>query len=135
MTNVDVVREIFRAIEQRDAARLLELFHPDVEFHWPPSLPYGGNLREKPGNTPTWAETWIPLQPTENERQMSLRIVAASSDEVVGLWRQRGRSAGGDRCDVEVVGLYVIRDEKLVHAQMFHFDTAAVAAFLAKAAT
>ena len=134
MTNVEVIREIFRAIEQRDGARLLELFHPDVEFHWPRSLPYGGNIHERPGDAPTWAETWIPLQPTATEQYMALRIIAARDDEVVGLWRQKGRTPAGDCCDVEVVGLYVVRDGKLARAQMFYFDSAEVAAFLAKAA-
>jgi len=44
-TNVDVMLEIFSAIERRDSQRLLELFHPDVKLHWPPSLPYGGTSR------------------------------------------------------------------------------------------
>ena len=40
--NVRVMREIFSAIERRDAQRVLDLCDPNVEFHWPPSLPYGG---------------------------------------------------------------------------------------------
>ena len=43
--NVEVVLEVFSAIERRDSQRLLELFHPDVELHWPLSLPYGGTSR------------------------------------------------------------------------------------------
>jgi hypothetical protein len=43
--NVDLVREIFRAIEGRNAARLLDLVDPAAEFHWPPSLPYGEVVR------------------------------------------------------------------------------------------
>ncbi len=42
--NVEVVFEIFNAIERRDPQRPdvqrgLALFHPDVEFHWPPRCP------------------------------------------------------------------------------------------------
>jgi hypothetical protein len=40
--NVQVMLEIFGAIERRDPQRVFELCQPDVEFHWPPSLPYGG---------------------------------------------------------------------------------------------
>jgi hypothetical protein len=36
---------------------------------------------------------------------MDARVVAASDDEVVVLWRQRGRSAIGDRFDSPVLGL------------------------------
>ena len=34
--DVQVMLEIFRAIEGRDAQRVFELCQPDVEFLWPP---------------------------------------------------------------------------------------------------
>src|SRR5262249_11411990 len=43
--NVDTILEIFKAIERRDFERLLTLCQPDVEFVWPPSLPYAGGER------------------------------------------------------------------------------------------
>jgi hypothetical protein len=64
---------------------------------------------------------------------MDPRVVAANENEVVVLWRQRGVSPLGDRFDGEGLGLYQIREAKLARAQMFYFDTAAVASFLAKA--
>jgi uncharacterized protein len=131
--NVQVMLEIFRSIERRDAQRVLDLCHPDVEFHWPPSLPYGGASRGRPGTSPTWSDTWLPLQPGETERTMDPRVVAASDDEVVVLWRQRGTSPSGDRFDGPVLGLYQVREGKLARAQMFYFDTAALVSFLANA--
>jgi ketosteroid isomerase-like protein len=131
--NVQVIREVFRAIEERDLARLQELFEPDAEFHWAPSLPYGRSAGLSSEHGPTWAETWIPLQPTEAERSMDLRIVSASDDEVVGLWRQRGVSADGTSLDVPVLALYEVRGGKLARAQMFYFDSAEVGAFLERA--
>jgi uncharacterized protein len=130
--NVEVMLEIFSAIERRDSQRALELFHPDIEFHWPPSLPYGGTSRGLKPSGPTWFETWDTLQPTEAERRMDPRVVAASEEEVVVLWRQRGVGPAGDRIDTPVLGLYQLRDEKLIRAQMFYFDTAAALSFLAK---
>jgi ketosteroid isomerase-like protein len=51
--SVAIVLEAFRAVEQRDEHRLLELFHPEVEFHWTPSLPFGGStaggIEDRPG--------------------------------------------------------------------------------------
>jgi ketosteroid isomerase-like protein len=137
--NVAVVLEIFRAIEQRDQDNVVALCDPDVEFHWPPSLPYGGVARgvaARPDQAPeeTWAGTWIPLQPTEAERSLDPRVVAASEDEVVVLWRQRGEDSAGNRIDGEVLALYRVHDGKLARAQMFYFDPAAVADFLANAA-
>ena len=59
--------------------------------------------------------------------------MAASDDAVVVLWRQRGVSPAGDRLDSPVFGLYEVGHGKLVRAQMFYFDPAAVADFLATA--
>src|SRR5262249_26574315 len=56
--SVVIVLEAFRAVEQRDDQRLEELYDAEVEFHWPPSLPYGGSslggVRDTPG--PSWSE-------------------------------------------------------------------------------
>jgi len=131
--NVETMREIFRAIEDRDLAQLVALTDPAAEFHWPPSLPYGGISPLQPAAGPSWAETWIPLQPTKAEQRMDARIVAASDDEVVVLWHQRGISLAGERCDTPVLGLYLVRDGKLARAQMFYFDSAELAGFLARA--
>jgi len=131
--NAEVMLEIFSAIERRDPQRVLDLCHSDVEFHWPPSLPYGGISRGLTGARPTWAETWIPLQPTEAERRMEPRVVAASDDEVVVFWQQRGVSPAGLRFDGSVLGLYQVREGRLARAQMFYFDTAALVSFLERA--
>jgi ketosteroid isomerase-like protein/uncharacterized membrane protein YphA (DoxX/SURF4 family) len=128
-----VILEIFSAIERRDQQRFAELCHSDVEFHWPPVLPYGGTSRGLKTDPPSWGHTWIPLQPTDAERRMDPRVVAASDDEVVVLWRQRGITPGGERLDSPVLALYELRDGKLARAQMFYFDPTAVVEFLATA--
>jgi len=138
--NVEVMLEIFNAIELRDPQRPdrqrgLALLHPDVEFHWPPSLPYGGTSRGLQIEGPTWGGTWDALQPTAAERRMDPRVVASSDEEVVVLWRQKGVSPNGDRIETPVLGLYQLRDGKLARAQMFYFDTAEVLSFLSKALT
>ena len=133
--NVKVLFDVFSAIERRDDQRFREFLHSDFEIDWPPSLPYGGTSRGLAHETPTWSETWIPLQPTEAERRMDPRVVAASEDEVVVLWRQRGVTPTGERFDGEVLGLYQVRGGKLARAQMFYFDTAGVLSFLGKAMT
>ena len=130
--NVEVMLQIFSAIERRDAQRALELFHPDVEFHWPPCLPYGGTYRGLQPHHPTWSQTWDPLQPTDAEREMDPRVIAASQDEVVVLWQQRGVAPTGERFEGPVLGLYKLRDGKLVRPQMFYFDTVPLVSFLEK---
>lgn len=131
--NVEVMRQIFDTVERRDAQGMLELCHADVEFHWPASLPYGGVARGQRSGRPSWSQTWDRLQPTDAERNLSPRIVAASDEEVVVEWQQRGISVNGDRFESPVLGLYRIRNGKLARAQMFYFDTAAVVRFLEKA--
>jgi ketosteroid isomerase-like protein len=134
--SVAIVLEAFRAVEERDKQRLLELYHPEVEFHWTPSLPFGGSTRggvkARPG--PSWSEVWEPLQPTEAERRMDPRVVAATEKEVVVHWHQRGLSPSGEeRFEGEALGLYEVRDGKFARAQMFYFDDIAVERFLAAA--
>jgi ketosteroid isomerase-like protein len=133
--SVQVVLRAFAAVERRDDEAFRALCHPEVEFHWPPSLRFGGSSRggrmDRPA--PSWSEVWEPLQPTEDERRMSPRVVAATPDEVVVLWRQRGVSQAGERFDGEVLGLYNVRDGKFARAQMFYFDTVAVLEFLQRA--
>jgi hypothetical protein len=51
----------------------------------------------------------------------------------VVLYRQRAVGAADERLDAPVLGLYQVREGKLARAQMFHFDTAAIVGFLARA--
>jgi len=133
--SVAIVLEAFRAVEERDDHRLVELYHPEIEFHWTPSLPFGGSthcgVKDRPG--PSWSDVWEPLQPTAAERRMDPRAIAATEREVVVHWHQRGVSPGGERFDGEALGLYEVRDGKFARAQMFYFDAIAVQRFLAAA--
>ena len=131
--NCKTILAIFRTIEERNDAQFRSFLQPDFEIHWPPSLPYGGTFRGLEQQPAGWGTTWQPLQPTESEKKMDAQIVAAHGDDVVVLWHQRGRTPGGDSLDEVVLGLYHFREGKLARAQMFYFDTSAVANFLAKA--
>jgi ketosteroid isomerase-like protein len=132
--STDIVMAAFAAVEERDERRLAELYHPEVEFHWPPSLPYGGSIHGaaalQPGDRTSFDQIWDPLQPTRRERRMDPRVVAATGQEVVVLWHQRGLRPAGQRLDMETLGLYGVRDGKFARAQMFYFDTTAVLRFL-----
>ena len=133
--NVATMLRIFDAIERRDEGRFLENVDAACEMHWPASLPYGGSATLSSSHRPTWKDTWDRLQPTAAERAMDPRIVAATDDEVVVLWRQRGLGPTDERFDQEVLALYRLREGKLQRAQMFYFDTCAVAGFLTRSST
>src|SRR5260370_16219335 len=81
--NIQVMLENFRAIEQRDPNHenlepMRQLMQPDVEFHWPPALPYGGTARavRRTGRA-NWSDTGTPPPPTTLERRMESRGLTA----------------------------------------------------------
>jgi ketosteroid isomerase-like protein len=131
----DVVLQLFRAVEERDTTKLLSLYHPQIELHEASSLPFGGSYVGFDAvleHARARQETWDGLQ-DDDERRMEPRIVAAARDETVVLWRQRASISSGERLDSPVLALYRFRGGKLAWAQMFRFDTAAVANFLRRA--
>ena len=141
-SNEEVVLGVIRAVEERDADALFELYHEDVELHDAPSLPYHDTVRGKAGMREqleaaletTWLGTWGPLQPTEAERRMDPRVVASAGDEVVVQYTTRALAPNGERFESAVLGLYEVRDGRFARAQMFHYDTAGILAFLERAA-
>lgn len=131
--SVEAVLAVFAAVEQRDDAAFAQACQPDAEFFWPPSLPYGGTVRGVAGRREGWAAYWDRLQPTAAQRRLDPRVVAATGQEVVVLWRQRGLTPAGESLDSAVLGLYHVREGRLARGQMFYFDPTAVCAFLARA--
>ncbi len=122
---VRVVLDAFDAVERRDRARLNALYHPLIEFHWPPSLliAWGGNAK---------MEGWDQVQPTAAERRMDPRVLAADEDVVV-QWHWRARGLDGELLETPVLGTYRVRDGKLACARMFFFDDTSVVDFLNRA--
>ena len=141
-SKTQVVLDVLQAVEDRDAEKLADLWHDDVELHDASSLPYGGSdlkgkrvLMEQLESDPesTWLGTWGPLQPTEVERRFDPRVVAVNGDEVVVQYWTRAVSPSGERFESEVLAMYEVRDGKLARAKMFHYDTAALNEFLDRA--
>jgi ketosteroid isomerase-like protein len=128
-TSARVAFEVFAAIEQRGAARFLTLTHPEFTICWPPSLPWNGGIPAR-----SWRPVWESLQPTATERQMDPEAIAAAGDRVVVRWHQGRCSLARQGFDGQVLGLYEVREGRLVRAQMFLFDTEAVKRFLDEAA-
>jgi ketosteroid isomerase-like protein len=133
----DLVLAVIAAVERRDAVALFSLYHEDIEFHDAPSLPYGGLTRGKKAvaahmySATGWLSTWDKLQPAQLQRNMDPRVLGDKNGEVVVAFRQRGISLKGTGFDEPALGLYLVRQNKLLRAQMFHFDTVALTRFLA----
>jgi uncharacterized protein len=134
--NAEVVMEVLQMIEQRQLDRLATLYHPEIEFHWPPGLPYSGDFT-RPAvaeMSKRFAATWMPLQPTEETRRMNPRVVAAGENgRVVVNYVWKGMDAKGRRFETETLADYQVRDGRLARAQMFYYDLPGVIAFLERA--
>lgn len=127
-----LVLDMFRAVEDRDMDALAAAYHPDVEFIWPPGLPYSGTFRrdEVVAMSEAFAATWDPVQPDAETRGLDPRILGKTGGQVAVHYVQRGRDAAGRSCEMPVVGLYTVADGRVRRLQMFYFDPAGTAEFL-----
>lgn len=134
MSNIAIVQRMLRAVEQRDGEVLAAIFHPNVEFIWPPGLPgYGGRhsgSEEVATMGDAFSELWDPRQPTPEWRDLQARVVAASGDSVVVHYHQRGVDPTGRTCDSEVLAHYELEEGKVRRLQMHYLDPTSVRDFL-----
>jgi len=132
--NVETVRRLFRAVEERDLAGVFDAYDPEIIIHEADSLPYGGDHRGLQGarrHAYGFWRTWRFLQsPEEGELDATF---LDGGDRVVALFRHRAHSADGKKIDLPVVGVYGLRGGKVVEARMFHFDTAEISRFIERA--
>ncbi|HZB10948.1 MAG TPA: nuclear transport factor 2 family protein [Rubrobacter sp.] len=132
--NVETVRRLFRAVEERDLTGVLDAYDPHIAIHGANSLPYGGDHRGLQGakrHAYGFWRTWRFLQSPE-EMKLGATFLDGG-DRVVALFRHRARSADGKKVDLPVVGVYEVRGGRVVEARMFHFDTAELSQFLQRA--
>jgi ketosteroid isomerase-like protein len=129
----NIVLDLLHAIEERQSERIAKLYHPEIEFHWPPGLPYSGSFTGPAvaEMAERFAATWLPLQPTDETRRMRPRVVAVGPDgRVVVNYLWKGLDAKRQRFETEVLADYQVRDGRLARAQMFYYDLPGVIAFL-----
>jgi hypothetical protein len=132
-SNRQLVFCLLDAVESRDRATLALLYHPQIEFHWPDGLPYGGTHAGAAvqSMTEVFAATWIPLQPTEQERRLDYVLIAESHNEVVVRYFLKGCDRHGRRVAVDTLARYTWQEGKLIRAQMYHFNLVELISFLA----
>ena len=132
--NVEVVRRLFRAVEERDLEGVLDAYDPEIVIHEADSLPYGGDHRGLKGakrHAYGFWRTWRFLQ-SADETKLGATFLDGG-DRVVALFRHRAHSADGKKIDLPVVGVYEVRGGRVVEARMFHFDTVEISEFLKRA--
>jgi ketosteroid isomerase-like protein len=132
-SNAKVMLTLLAGIERRDRELLQKLYHPDIEFHWPPGLPYSGVFK---GWTVAkmqecFASIWFPLQPTEERRRMDSRVLATSPHgRVIINYTWKGLSRDGVAFETETLADYQVEDGRLRRAQMFYYDLPGLIGFL-----
>ena len=133
---MDVVRRLFAAVERRDREAVLACYAEDVEIHEAAVLPYGGTWRGLSGalaHAQGFRAAWDPYQGPDEVR-LDPHLWGDASDTVCALFRHRAvNPERGTRLDAPEVGVYQVRDGKVVRSQMFHADSTAVVRFLTDA--
>jgi len=132
-SNAEFMPTLLAAIERRDRELLQKLYHPDIEFHWRPGLPYSGVHK---GETVAkmqecFASIWFPLQPTEERRRMDSRALATGpKGRVIINYTWKGLSRDGVGFETETLADYQVEDGQLRRAQMFYYDLPGLIEFL-----
>ena len=128
--NVDAARRLFKAVEERDLAGVLVVYHPDIVIREASSLPYGGvyhglegALRHASGYSQAWAALQQPADMATDP------VFLDAGEYAVVLWRQRGSASNGRKLDLPAVSIYKMRDGTIIESQMFHADTKAILQF------
>jgi uncharacterized protein len=131
--DVDVVRRLFAAVEDRDFDGLLACYSDDIEIYEADVLPYGGVWRGREGvadHAAGFMRAWGDLQGAE-EARLDAQFFSDGADTVCAVFRHRALDpVSGARFDAPEVGVYQVRGERVVRSQMFHADSAAVIDFL-----
>ena len=119
------VERFIDAFLSGDSAAQQSLVHPDVVFHSPESLPYGGQWHGHDG----WramkkaiAEVWSELKLTIT------RVIGADHDEcfaVIATLQVTARATGA-RYEAEVMEQWHWQDGLLVYVRPYYWDTARV---------
>ena len=136
--DVDVVRRLFAAVEDRDFGGLLACYADDIEINEAEVLPYGGVWHGGEGvvaHAAGFMAAWGDLQGAE-EARLDAQFFSDGAGTVCAVFRHRAiDTRTGARFDAPEVGVYKVRGQRVVRSQMFHADSAAVVEFLSNVAT
>jgi uncharacterized protein len=135
--SVEIVTQVLTAVEQRRGDRLAALYHPQIEFHWPPGLPYSGSFvgAQVAQMQRRFHQVWSELQPTEETRRMNFQVIATGDHgRVVANYLWKGIDRQGRGFETSTLADYQVRDGLFARAQMYYYDLPGLINFLNQAA-
>lgn len=114
-TNRALIEEVYRRLNGRDFG-VLELFHPEVEWHWPATTPgqsvYRGH-EELHRGLRLWTESW-------GDFRMEAEEVVGGGNDLFAMTRYHARGAGsGVEFDTSVAHVFRIREGLVTRWWMF----------------
>ncbi len=133
--NVEIVRRLFRTVEERDLETMFELYDPEVVIRESTSLPYGGEYHGHDGVVEHglgYLGTWMPVQQPGDETLEPEFL--GGGDRVFVRWRQKATAPNGENVDWPALSEYRLRDGRIVGSSMHQFDTEGIVQFLERAA-
>ena len=118
--NVEIVRQVFEAVERRDSAAALDLY--DADFEWDVSrVPWGDvagpGIHRGQDALPRVYREWHSAWANYEEKLEEL-IDAGESVISVMTGRGRGRASGAE-VEMSTTGVWTVRDGKVVRSVWF----------------
>jgi uncharacterized protein len=125
--NVEIVRQVYEAMQARDVEALRALYAPEVEVFQAPELPWGGHYQGHDG-----VFTFFMKLLENIDSAVTHEGMFAAGDRVVQHGRTKGTvRATGVAFDIDEVHMYTLRDGLIVRFEAF-IDTPGMLAALAQ---
>jgi uncharacterized protein len=117
---IDACWRAYTGFEKNDSTELIALMSPDVVFHFPTSLPYGGTFHGPQGFQAFYADIYGHYYDVFNDDAHA--VLDAGSHVIVPVIA-RAKAKNGRTWENEHLFLFAICDGKIVEARLYP-DTA-----------
>ncbi|MGW3633334.1 nuclear transport factor 2 family protein [Streptomyces sp. NPDC005122] len=119
-TIVDACHRAYTGFEKNDSTDLVALMSPDVAFHFPTSLPYGGTFHGREGFVAFYKDLFDHYY---EYFHYDLHTVLDAGSHVVVPVRARARAKNGRTMENEHLLLFAVTDGLITEARLYA-DTA-----------
>ncbi|MGW1506607.1 nuclear transport factor 2 family protein [Streptomyces mirabilis] len=117
---VDACHRAYTGFEKNDSSDLVALMSPDVVFHFPTSLPYGGTFHGQKGFVAFYKDLFDHYYEYFN---YDLHTVLDAGSHVVVPVRARAKAKNGRTMENEHLLLFAVTDGLITEARLYA-DTA-----------